>query len=39
MAKSRPLTEDFILAKTKADSLKNVKNLNMWGVGFDVICI
>ncbi|KAL9658213.1 hypothetical protein ABK040_012472 [Willaertia magna] len=31
MENPRPLTKNFILGRTRLDSLRNVKNLNFWG--------
>jgi hypothetical protein len=36
MSKGQPLTVDFIMSKTKADSLQSIKNLNLWGNNLDV---
>jgi|JI6StandDraft_1071083.scaffolds.fasta_scaffold00609_32 hypothetical protein len=36
MSKGRPLTAEFILNKTKSDSLTSIKNLNLWGNNLDV---
>lgn len=27
----KPLTAELVFAKTKSDSLYNIKNLNLWG--------
>ena len=35
----KPLTAELILQRTKADSLENVKNLNLWGNEIDDIRI
>lgn len=36
---SKPLTADLILQRTKAGSLENVKNLNLWGNDIDDVRI
>jgi hypothetical protein len=35
--KSKPLTIDLIISKTKSDSLHNIKNLNLWGNDLEVL--
>lgn len=36
---SHALTRELILARCKTDNLKLLKNLNLWGVGFDDVSI
>lgn len=31
----KPLTSELVFTKTKSDSLKNIKNLNLWGCELD----
>lgn len=35
-SKGNPLTTALVIAKTKSDSLHNIKNLNVWGNNLDV---
>ena len=39
MDKSAILSRELILAKCKTDNLKLLKNLNLWGVGFEDVSI
>jgi hypothetical protein len=35
--RSKPLTADLVVSKTKSDSLHNIKNLNLWGNDLEVL--